>query len=591
MDDDLDGNEEGGGERSSSAGSSLSSPSHNNHDDRHDRRRHLLSIAALCLCAFTHAYLLISVFPYSGFLAMTLAPNVDTDTAGYYAGWISSSFMFGRAFGSYPWGRAADSYGRKAVLRTSLCLSGLATVWFGMSRSLKCALTARFVLGLSNGMPGAFKTLASELARGNAEREARGMGLIFSMWGVGFLLSPAVGGWLAEPLEQYPDAAWVRWAWLHPVLVRFPFLLPNLVGAMCCAVSWAGVTCLIEETLPPGIRRGLNHLWTSLAEGLRRIVGCSFLKSKQSISDEILDEGEVTNLLLKGDSTKRNNYEGTECSTREHVSDCLNDSTQSEQCTLTQQQESGNQAILFNENNDDDESSPASIASLWRRKQTRYHLTAYWLYSFVIICIDEAFPLFCMSKGGGLGISESTIGKVLSASGLLYAPLQYWIYSAIVHRWGVYPALKAGGLVSVLLVMVIPLSVPLNASTIIPSSAVPAGRLSTATFAFLSTTLATVRIFSMIFQSCITIATNATVPPSHRATANGLSMLGGSVAKGIGPAFAGWLVSYSLSSGVADPETGGSTLIFGGIGGLDVVVSVYACTLGPARLDTQRVRE
>jgi len=137
--------------------------------------------------------------------------------------------------------------------------------------------------------------------------------------------------------------------------------------------------------------------------------------------------------------------------------------------------------------------------------------------------------------------------------------LQYLIYAAVVNRWGVYPALKMGGLLSVLIVMAIPLLVPLNA----PS------------------TMAAVRIFRMIFQSCITIATNTTVPVTQRATMNGLSMLGGSVSKGLGPAFAGWLVSFSLSSGVVDPTMWGSTLIFGCIGGLGVAISDTHSPLAP----------
>eukprot|EP00566_Odontella_aurita_P001138 CAMPEP_0113527558 /NCGR_PEP_ID=MMETSP0015_2-20120614/1361_1 /TAXON_ID=2838 /ORGANISM="Odontella" /LENGTH=241 /DNA_ID=CAMNT_0000426003 /DNA_START=139 /DNA_END=860 /DNA_ORIENTATION=+ /assembly_acc=CAM_ASM_000160 len=208
--------------------------------------------------------------------------------------------------------------------------------------------------------------------------------------------------------------------------------------------------------------------------------------------------------------------------------------------------------------------SRASIASLWKRKRTRDHLVAYWLYSFVIICIDEAFPLFCMSKGGGLGISEASIGKILSASGLIFASLQYIIYTAIVDRWGVYPTLKTGSLVSTLLVLAVPLSVPMNAI------AAP-GRVSTSAFVFLCVTMATIRIFSMTFQSTLAIATNVTVPATHRATMNGLSMLGGSFAKGIGPAFAGLLVSCSLSSGIVDPRWGGF-LIFGVIGGLGIAV-------------------
>jgi hypothetical protein len=57
---------------------------------------------------------------------------------------------------------------------------------------------------------------------------------------------------------------------------------------------------------------------------------------------------------------------------------------------------------------------------------------------------------------------------------------------------------------------------------------------------------------------------------------NGLAGLGGSVAKGIGPTFAGVLVAFSLSSGVFTPEVGAVFMfmvigIFGSLG----TVAVY----------------
>lgn len=192
--------------------------------------------------------------------------------------------------------------------------------------------------------------------------------------------------------------------------------------------------------------------------------------------------------------------------------------------------------------------------------------------SSLAISRAEAFPLFCMSKRGGLSTSEAEIGKILSGSGLIFASLQYVIFATIVDRWGVYPALKLGSLVSTLLVLTVPLSVPLNAHADL-------GRVSTSSFIFLCVIMATIRIFSMTFQSTITIATNSTVPATHRATMNGLSMLGGSFAKGMGPVFAGLLVSYSLSSGIIDPRWG-SVLIFSVIGGLGLAASCYTvCVL------------
>jgi len=96
--------------------------------------------------------------------------------------------------------------------------------------------------------------------------------------------------------------------------------------------------------------------------------------------------------------------------------------------------------------------------------------------------------------------------------------------------------------------------------------------LSWPTTIFLSFIMSWNRIFAMTFFAGITIATNRTVPTSHRATMNGLSMLGGSVAKAIGPTFAGFLVAFSASSGVIHPRVLGSVVIFAMIGLLGLSV-------------------
>jgi hypothetical protein len=57
-----------------------------------------------------------------------------------------------------------------------------------------------------------------------------------------------------------------------------------------------------------------------------------------------------------------------------------------------------------------------SLSYLWSKTDTRNHLIVFWIFSFVAIAIDEAFPLYCISKTGGLGLSENEIGKLLSAT-------------------------------------------------------------------------------------------------------------------------------------------------------------------------------
>jgi MFS family permease len=140
-------------------------------------RQHTASTAALCLCTLAQSWLLISVFPYSGFMAIFLVPGVDEENAGSYAGLIASAFMVGRAITSYAWGKAADVYGRKFVLVSSLGLSCLFSLLFGIAPTFRLAILSRFLLGMANGIMGTAKTIVSETAHGNERLETRGMGL------------------------------------------------------------------------------------------------------------------------------------------------------------------------------------------------------------------------------------------------------------------------------------------------------------------------------------------------------------------------------------------------------------------------------
>jgi MFS family permease len=134
--------------------------------------QHTLSTIALCTCVLTHSYLLISVFPYSGFMAIELIPSANEENAGSYAGLIASAFMIGRAITSYSWGKAADVYGRTTVLYASLGLSFVFSLTFGLAGNFPLVLVWRFLLGTGNGLMGTAKTAVSELAGSNREVSA-----------------------------------------------------------------------------------------------------------------------------------------------------------------------------------------------------------------------------------------------------------------------------------------------------------------------------------------------------------------------------------------------------------------------------------
>ena len=434
--------------------------------------------AALCLGMLTHSYLLISVFPYSGFLAMHLL-DLDETAASQYAGLIASSFMLGRALTSLAWGRAADAYGRTTLLYTSLALQGFFSVAFGLvRRSFVAALVIRFLLGCSNGVIALIKTIVSEIS--SKEDEAHLMSFVLGFWSIGFLFSPALAGFLADPVGQYPEVDWIQQL---SVLHTLPFLLPNLFGAALCLIAVVSIKLFVRETLP-------GHQRRSIVADLQR--WWQWRRQHQHQYRPVL---------------------------KTHESD----------------RDFGPEKEDEYSNN---EKPVTSMASLMSRPETRKCLVVFWLYSFLGLTVDECFPLFCLSHEAGFGLPEKEIGRVLSLCGLIFALCQYGLYSAVYNRYGLYGSIKVSSALSTPILFFVPLSLVLNRGM--------EGELRWTTFFFLAGMLALHRCFSLVFFSSISVATNRTVPVCDRASMNGLSVLGGSVAKALGPTFAGLLTTGSV---------------------------------------------
>eukprot|EP00546_Thalassionema_frauenfeldii_P016684 CAMPEP_0178895346 /NCGR_PEP_ID=MMETSP0786-20121207/537_1 /TAXON_ID=186022 /ORGANISM="Thalassionema frauenfeldii, Strain CCMP 1798" /LENGTH=476 /DNA_ID=CAMNT_0020565569 /DNA_START=20 /DNA_END=1447 /DNA_ORIENTATION=+ len=463
---------------------------------------HAGSVVSLCTCTFVQAYLLISLFPYAGFMSMQLIPTLTEDTAGTYAGLIASAFMVGRAVSAYPWGIICDIYGRKPALIGSLVLSALFSFLFGISTSFLSALMMRFCLGFCNSLQATVKTVVTEIAKGDERLEARGTGLVVGMRGIGLLLSPAIGGLLANPMKQYPDAVP---AFSEDVLSRFPYFLPNLIGSIFCILSALSVEALVEETLVEN--RSVKYFCGDIFKYTRRKIS-KMIEHQPSSSEE---------------------------------SQSLDVNTNDSHGTMNQSSDQ------LNGNNKE-----PPMAAIWRRDSTRHHLMAYWLFSFVVVAVDEAFPLYCIAA---LSLSEASIGTILSVSGVLFAIAQYCTFATLVSQLGLYRATTVGAFLGVPLMTLIPIAnVLYHADQRIPA------------YSVLAILMGLSKVFSCLCFAGLAIMTNRTVPASLRATTNGLSGVGGSVAKAFGPLFAGCLVSLSFSI------WGGSLLIWSTIGLLGVTV-------------------
>lgn len=483
------------------------------------------AVAVLAFALLVQSYLLVSVFPYSGFLAMHLIPGLNEETAGSYAGLIASSFMAGRTFSSFEWGKAADRYGRVFVIEMSMLLSAAFSILFGLAPTFPIALVVRFLLGMCNGLIGPIKTLVSEYARGDQEKETKMMAIILGMWGYGFLINPAISGYLSDPVKQYPDAEFVRI--FRPMLEEFPFFLPNVVGCLFCLTGYVLIHNFVDETLPEEKRQQFR---------LPSILPCT--KADHPLMRSVSSWGLFKHL---------------------HNSDGEN-SEDLNVIHVPSSDENDGHGV------DEGGERSATISSLMKRQGTREHLFIYWGYSFLIVSVDEVFPLFCISKSSGLGITEKIIGNILSGSGFFYMCIQYFLITNLVSRFGLYKSLRIGTILSVPLACFIPIS-------LIANTGAPDGTLAMTALVFLSALYAIIRSFSSVVFSTITMTCNRSVPAHQRASMNGLSMLGGSLAKSIGPLFGGILFSTSVNN-VTPPF--GSVIVYGTITLLGVCLSLRA---------------
>ncbi|KAF5791065.1 putative major facilitator superfamily, MFS transporter superfamily [Helianthus annuus] len=199
----------------------------------------------------------------------------------YYAGFVGAAYMVGRALTSVFWGLCADRYGRKPVI-----LIGTSTVFvttpivflpmvlhksfecivllklvtfilfrvifntlFGFSVNYWMAIITRFLLGFLNGLLGPIKAYACELFR--EEHQAIGLSSVSSSWGIGLVIGPALGGFLAQPAEKFPslvssDSLFGRFPYLLPCLCISIFALVVTIGAIWLPVQLINILLIFS---------------------------------------------------------------------------------------------------------------------------------------------------------------------------------------------------------------------------------------------------------------------------------------------------------------------------------------------------------
>jgi MFS family permease len=106
----------------------------------------LKEMTILATAVFASAISLSGLFPYVGFMVISLGEAKDENEAGYFSGYIASAMMFGRLVSSFWWGQIADKWGRKEACFDS---------WMLIDRHLQHLIWVRkqFSIGIDLSLP------------------------------------------------------------------------------------------------------------------------------------------------------------------------------------------------------------------------------------------------------------------------------------------------------------------------------------------------------------------------------------------------------------------------------------------------------
>jgi EmrB/QacA subfamily drug resistance transporter len=198
-------------------------------------------------------------------IVSTAAPTIVDELHGLdlYA-WLFSSYLLASSVTVPVVGKLSDLFGRRPFYMGGLLLFLLGSAGSGLAQNMPELIAARAVTGIGGGAMMALGVTTIGDIFSPRER-GRWMGLIMSVFGVGSIVGPLVGGTITDHFG---------WRWVFYVnlplgliaLALIGFLLPRIAGQGRVRIDWLGIALLIAGVVPilVGLTwAGLTYPWGS----------------------------------------------------------------------------------------------------------------------------------------------------------------------------------------------------------------------------------------------------------------------------------------------------------------------------------------
>src|SRR5689334_17849074 len=199
-------------------------------------------------------------------IVSTAAPTIVDELHGLnlYA-WLFSSYLLASSVTVPVVGKLSDLFGRRPFYIGGLVLFLIGSVSSGFSQNMGELIAACAVTGIGGGaMMALGATTIGDIF--SPRERGRWMGLIMSVFGLGSIVGPLVGGFITDHFG---------WRWVFGVnvplgviaLALLGTLLPRISGRGRVRIDWVGIVLLVAGVVPILIGltwAGITYPWNSV---------------------------------------------------------------------------------------------------------------------------------------------------------------------------------------------------------------------------------------------------------------------------------------------------------------------------------------
>ncbi len=456
-------------------------------------------------------------------------------TIAWQAGVLQASFSAGQTITAWMWGRAADTYGRKAALLLGSFGTLVSCLGFGFAQSFWSALVFRTFGGLVNGNIPVMRTMVSEIVK-EKKFQARAFLLMPMCYNIGVIVGPMLGGLLADPVATYPrlfgpdsplgGVHGVEW------MNKWPYLAPNLASAFIVTLNILLISLFLDETLASA-----RAYWNLVGRPFRRLADIvrTGSKSKSAGYAPVPDSEQAIPLVSPTETDSSRGPPTTHYAEHQGCEAPSNPPKLPFRRIWTAN-------VLF---------------TLLAHFATAFHIGTFNSLWFMFLSADRYEPDSTAATNayhphgpfvftGGLNLPPMQVGTAMSILGVIGIVLQLLVYPRSNDNYGVLPLYRAfvyGFPIAYLLAPYL---------AIVPSTAAPpkpaSGPLLWVALCVILGIFVVSRTF--VLPATMILINNCSPHPSVLGTVHGVAQSVGSAARTMGPAIAGFLFGTGLNIGI-----------------------------------------